>query len=68
MDVGIVTPGNEELMTWKYHGKLIYPNAGEPVFSTSSIGHKLSPEHQEIIDRARAESLRRLEERRKRQS
>jgi hypothetical protein len=66
-DVGIVTAGNEELMTWKYQGKWIYPNAGEPVFSTSSIGHKLSPEHQEIIDRSRLESIRRLEERRKRQ-
>ena len=54
-------------MSSKYSGKLIYPNAGEPVYSTSGIGHKLSPEHQAIIDRARAETIRRLEERRKRQ-
>jgi hypothetical protein len=53
-------------MTWKYHGKLIYPNAGQPVYSGTSIGRELSPEHQLIIDRARVESLRRLEERRKR--
>jgi hypothetical protein len=53
-------------MTWKYHGKLIYPNAGERVVSGSTIGRELSPEHQEIIDRVRAESMRRLEERRKR--
>jgi hypothetical protein len=54
-------------MTWKYHGKLIYPNAGQPVYSGTSIGRELSPEHQLIIDRARAESLRRIEERRKRE-
>jgi len=53
-------------MTWKYHGKLIYPNAGQPVYSGTSIGRELSAEHQLIIDRVRAESLRRLEERRKR--
>jgi len=53
-------------MTGKYHGKLIYPNAGQPVYGGTSIGRELSPEHQEIIDRARVESLRRLEERRKR--
>src|SRR4051794_23861523 len=28
LDVGIVAARNEETMTWKYHGKLIYPNAG----------------------------------------
>ena len=54
-------------MTWKYHGKLIYPNAGQSVYSGTSIGRELSPENQLIIDRARAESIRRLEERRKRE-
>lgn len=53
-------------MTWSYHGKLIYPNAGEPVVSGTTIGRKLSPEHQAIIDRVRAAQLRRLEERRRR--
>ena len=52
-------------MTWKYRGKLIHPNAGEPVYSGTSIGRKLSPEHQQIVDRIRAYQLRRLEERRK---
>ena len=52
-------------MIWKYRGKLIYPNAGEPVVSGSTIGRELSPEHQRIIDRVRAEQLRRLAERRK---
>ena len=40
--------------------------AGEPVVNGTTIGRELSPEHQLIIDRARAEQLRRLEERRKR--
>lgn len=53
-------------MSWTYRGKLIYPNAGEPVVSGTTIGRELSPEHQWIIDRARAEQLRRLEARRKR--
>lgn len=55
-------------MTWKYRGKLIYPNAGQPVYSGTSIGRELSPEHQQIIDRARVESMRRLEERRRNES
>ena len=66
MGVGFISTRNEGFMTWKYHGKLIYPNAGQPVYSGTSIGRELSPEHQLIIDRARVESLRRLEERRKR--
>ena len=53
-------------MTWKHRGKLLYPNAGERVVSGTTIGRELSPEHQQSIDRVRAESMRRLEERRKR--
>ena len=66
MGLGFIATRDEGLMTWKYHGKLIYPNAGQSVYSGTSIGRELSAEHQLIIDRARAESLRRLEERRKR--
>jgi hypothetical protein len=53
-------------MTEKPFGRLIYPNAGEPVFSGTTIGRELSPEHKQIIDRIRAAQLRRIEERRKR--
>ena len=53
-------------MTWKYRGKLIYPSAGEPVYSGTSIGRKLSPEYQQVVDRIRVYQLQRLEERRKR--
>lgn len=64
--MGVVTARNEEPMTWKYRGKLIYPSAGEPVYSGTSIGRKLSPEYQQVVDRIRVYQLQRLEERRKR--
>jgi len=66
LGVGIVPTGNEGAMTEKRFGRLIYPNAGEPVFSGTTIGRELSPEHKQIIERIRAAQLRRIEERRKR--
>lgn len=65
MDVGIVTAGHEGLMTWTYRGKLIRAYPEGPTFSGTTIGKRLSPEHQEIIDRIRRYQLEQLIERRK---
>ena len=51
-------------MSWKYRGKLTRSNPGGRVFSATSIGSKLSPEHQAIIDRIRRYQLQQLLERR----
>jgi hypothetical protein len=51
-------------VSWKYRGKLVRSIPGGRVFSTTSIGSGLSPEHQEIVDRIRAYQLQQLLERR----
>jgi hypothetical protein len=52
-------------MSWKYRGKLVRANPGGPICSATSIGSKLSPEHQAIIDRIRRYQLEQLLERRR---
>lgn len=64
--MGIVPAGNEGAMSWTYRGKWIYPDAGGFRVSGTTIGRKLSPEHERLFARVRAEQLRRIEERRKR--
>ena len=72
LDVGIVPTGDEGTVTWSYRGKVIRDDPSGPSVSGTTIGKKLSPEHQETIDRIRAYQVelfmeRREQERRERE-
>ena len=46
---------------------LLFPNANAPRISATSVGHVLSAEHQQILDRVRRKQIQQLEaDRRKR--
>lgn len=66
LDVGFVPTGDEGAMSWIYRGKLIAANAGEPAFTTTSIGREPSAEVKRAMELYRARMLRQIEQRRKR--